>query len=273
MQLDYTTDPAPLVPGQIARASDFQDIVTGVVATDGQPEIADIVFAGTWAPNDDVASTVLGIPANTTNIVGATPTAARNEHLVTMLANADVQAVATCVAVGSDTIRVTSREIGEGSGQYFDLHVTAGETTAGDGTAVATTTQQSRNSGPIEFGVGLALDTTDDRGKRVAIPTATAFVFAGVSVLSHAVNNRELQGDDAIPATHPINLLRKGYVALVCEDGCDPGDPVYLRHTVNGVNTPGHFRTDADTSRADAISGARWVTGADAGGIAVAFFG
>lgn len=271
-QLSYTADPEVGVAGQIARGSDFRDIVTGVVSEEGQPEITDIVFAGTWAANDDVATTIMGISAPTTNIVGATPTAARDEHLVTLLANADVQAVAICEAISTDTIRITSRQIGE-TGRYYNLHPTAGETTAGNGTAVATTTQQEAPAGAVEFGMGLALDTTDDRGKRVAIPSATSFIFAGVSVMTHAVANRELPGDEAIPPTQPINLLKKGYIYLVCEDGCDPGDPVYLRHTVNGANTPGHFRTDADTARADAITGARWVTGAAAGGLAVAFFG
>jgi hypothetical protein len=271
-QLSYTTDPEVGVAGQIARGSDFRDIVTGVAAEEGQPEITDIVFAGTWAPNDDVACTIMGISVPTTNIVGATPTAARNEHLATLLANADVQAVAICEAISTDTLRITSREIGE-TGRYFNLHPTAGETTAGDGTAVATTTQQEAPAALVEFGMGLALDTTDDRGKRVVVPTATAFIFAGVSVMTHAEDNRTLPGDEAIAPTKSINLLKKGYIYLVCEDGCDPGDPVYLRHTVNGANTPGHFRTDADTARADAITGARWVTGAAAGGLAVAYFG
>lgn len=272
-QLSYSADPAIGVPGQIARGSDFREIVTGVIAEEGQPEIADIVFAGTWAPNDDVASTVMGIPANTTNIVGATPTAARNEHLATMLANVNVQAVAVVTSVGTDTIRVTGREIGDGTGRYYDLGVTAGETTAGDGTAVATTTQQAINAGAIEFGMGLALDPTDTRGKRRVLPSSTGFRWGGVSVFSHAVENRGLPGSDAIPPTKEINCMLKGSIYLVCEDACEPGDPVYLRHTANGTLSPGHFRTDADTNRADAIPGARWLTGASAGGLAVAFFG
>lgn len=273
MQLDYTADPAIGVPGQIARASHFCDIVTGVVPEEGQPEIADIVFAGTWAANDDVATTVMGISIPTTNIVGATPTAARNEHLATLQANANFNVVASAVAVGTDTIRITGKEIGDGSGRYYDLGVTAGETTAGDGTAVATTTQQAINAGALEFGMGVALVNSGTRGKEVALPSATGFIFGGVVVHTHAVNNRELPGDEAVAPTHPLNLLKKGYVFVTVEDAFQPGDAAFLRHTANGTLTPGHWRTDADTARADAVTGARFVTGGSAGGLGVLFLG
>lgn len=273
MQLTYSTDPPKGVAGQIARASEFYDIVTGVVPDVGRPEIADVVFAGVWAAADTQTTTVMGIPIVTTLVGGDDTIAeARNRALATVQANANFNVVASAAAVGTDTLRITGKQISD-SGTYYDLNVGSSEVTAGSGTAVATTTQQSINAGDVEFGVGMAVDQTDDRGKVVAIPAATSFIFAGVTVMSHAVNNRELAGLGAIPATHPINLLKRGYIFLVCEDGCEPGDPVYLRHTTNGTLTRGHFRTDADTNRADAITGARWVTGADALGIAVAFFG
>lgn len=274
MQLNYDIEPAIGLPGQIARASEFRDIVTGVIAEEGEAEVADVVFAGVWAPADTATVNVMGIPVVATLIAGDdTITEARDRALLALAASAPANAVATFAAVSTNTIRVTGKEIGSGTGQYFDINVSSSEVTAGSGTAVTTTTQQSVNAGAAEFGMGLALDTTDDRGKRVRVPTGTGFVFAGVVVFTHAVASRDLAGNGAIEPTHPINLLKKGYVYLVCEDGCDPGEAIFLRHTVNGTATPGHFRTDADTARADAITGARWVTGCAAGELAVAFFG
>lgn len=125
----------------------------------------------------------------------------------------------------------------------------------------------SRNAeADINFGVGLAVTAVESR---VAVPAATGFKFAGISVqtlkdIPRSTGIALYEADDQFP------VLRKGRIWVYSEVAIDPTDPVFLRHTINAALLPGDFRNDADTARADDISAfASWVSTTTAAGLAI----
>lgn len=122
---------------------------------------------------------------------------------------------------------------------------------------VATTANVTAS--PILFGRGLAQNLTD--ADLIALPSATGFTLAGVSMASQIPT----PNDDGIAKYEDgvaVPVLKKGRIWVLAEDAVTSlADAVYLRHTANGaVNVAGRFRTDADTNRADVIANARWKT-------------
>lgn len=116
----------------------------------------------------------------------------------------------------------------------------------------------------IGFGVGLVQTAVEGQ---TALPSATGFVFEGVSVQT----NKPVQnatGEAQYDAGEEITVLRKGRIWVYAEVAVAVNDPVFLRHTVNGALVPGDFRNDADTARADQITNARWITATTAAGLA-----
>lgn len=117
----------------------------------------------------------------------------------------------------------------------------------------------------IEFGLGLAATTTAGQAE---VPTATGFVFEGVSVQTNKVTLNST-GEAVYQAGEEITVKRKGRIWVYTEEATAVNDDVYLRHTVNAALVPGDFRTDADTARADQIANARWLTATTAAGLAL----
>lgn len=70
-----------------------------------------------------------------------------------------------------------------------------------------------------------------------------------------------------------MNILRKGQVWVVCEDGCAPGDKLYVRAVVGSptnVEFAGSLLNAADGVKTiDATVSGTWMTTAVAGGLAV----
>lgn len=124
--------------------------------------------------------------------------------------------------------------------------------------------RSQRSAAAINFGLGLAIAADG----LVALPAAAAFEFAGISLHKH----KDLPNDTAVARYEigeEISLLRRGRIWVLAEEAVDPSQDVYLRHTVNGGDTPGHFRTDADTANADQIANAKWVDITTAAGLAL----
>lgn len=109
----------------------------------------------------------------------------------------------------------------------------------------------------IAFGKGLVTAGPD----KSALPSATGFVFDGVAIMKHKAQQNSTNSAQ-YEANEAISTMRKGRVWVLAEQQITSvDDPVYLRHTANGGTTaPGRFRIDADTSNADLISQARWLT-------------
>ena len=118
----------------------------------------------------------------------------------------------------------------------------------------------------IEFGLGVVRGAQD---RSVMLPAATGGDFVGVVRRTLAGSNSDNEATAATEEGTFWDIITNGTVYVVCEDGCSPGDAVYLRHTANGDLTAGGFRTDADTDTADMISNATWESTTEAGGIAI----
>lgn len=245
MQTEYTAERDSWIAGQGTRG-EIPRCVTLVCAEEGQPQIVDTVFALTWAPNDDIVTTVAGIALTTTNIVGATPEAARDEHLVTILASTAAAVFGTWEAVDDDTIRFTSKERVPGSGRYYSVVYSVVETTAGDGTATETETQAAVDRADLRFGVGVVYDSTDERGKRAVLPSGSSDRFAGVAYHGHAFDNRHLPDEDGVPLNDAFAGLRQGCVAVRVDAdvaaAIAPGAPAFLKYTADANGAVGQFR-------------------------------
>jgi len=245
MQTEYTAERDVFFAGQVTRGADVR-AVTLVCAEEGQPQIVDTVFALTWAANDDISTVVAGITLTTTNIVGATPEAARDEHLVTLQASAAASVFGTFEAVDDDTIRFTSKELVDGSGRYYSVVYSVTETTAGDGTATETETQAAAQRSDLRFGVGVVYDSTDDTGRRAVLPSGSSDRFAGVAIHGHAYDNRSLAEDNGIPLNDAFAGMRQGRCAVRVDAdvaaAIAPGAPAFLKYTADANGTVGQFR-------------------------------
>lgn len=133
---------------------------------------------------------------------------------------------------------------------------------------------------PIEFGLGVIYDGATDPNERwkIALPSVTGQVFAGVTKYSHKqVSGVEAKMTDLTTvqgaryeAGDDITVRRRGRIYVFSEQAVNPGLPVYLRFAVNGAGTAaGQFRVDADTARADQITQARWVSVTTGSGLAI----
>lgn len=113
----------------------------------------------------------------------------------------------------------------------------------------------------VPFGRLVIQGTKDSQCK---LPATTGFKPLGVTVHSHA---REI---DAVTKNDMVNVLRQGAVWVRPETVVAAGGAVYVRHTAGDAGqTPGRFRADADTDKADLLAGARWRTSAGAGQLAI----
>jgi len=110
---------------------------------------------------------------------------------------------------------------------------------------------------PIPFGRCMA---EIGPGKAV-IPTATGFLFGGVSVMKHK-SRLNASGLAQYEDGETVPMMRKGRIWVIPEQIVSAiTDSVFARHTANGVvDVPGRFRIDADSNRADQLSNVRWLT-------------
>jgi hypothetical protein len=100
--------------------------------------------------------------------------------------------------------------------------------------------------------------------------TATSSKVAGIVIHSHRYDpDTQLDADGAIKANNMLGVLRKGRILVKCEEGCAPGDPLFIRAVVAGAERMGALRMSADsTDCIDATAWGTWLTTAAAGGLA-----
>jgi len=93
--------------------------------------------------------------------------------------------------------------------------------------------------------------------------------FIGVAIATQAME-QNLSGEAFYSATQTVSVLTRGRIYVYVEQDVTVRDSVFLRHTANGAGlVPGQFRKDADSNNAVEISGARFITDAAAGSVAV----
>lgn len=115
--------------------------------------------------------------------------------------------------------------------------------------------------GTVLFGYPVVRGTADNQAK---VPTATGQKFLGVAVRSLAAyasaDDISKYADETV-----FSVIEDGFVWVSVDEAVVAGDPVYFIHTGN----VGRFRTDANTDKADIVTGATFETSADANGLAL----
>jgi len=113
---------------------------------------------------------------------------------------------------------------------------------------VANSNPQTVDNGVAESDLGVGKFCTFGANGGFDVIAGASSVVAGVIVKSDA-----LVGAVA-PAGENVTNLRKGNVFVYCETACAKGNPVYVRHTVNGALEIGDVRNDVDGTNAAAVS-------------------
>ena len=121
----------------------------------------------------------------------------------------------------------------------------------------------NKTASVIPYGKGVVSDGED--GADLPVPASTAAEFNGV--VMYEINRAQADGDVAggVPG-NDMTVISHGRVAVVAHATVAKDDPVFL---VVGANGPGDFSNVA-ASGGDlgvAISGAKFLTGGDAGDI------
>lgn len=148
----------------------------------------------------------------------------------------------------------------------------------GDG---ITTMYNSEASLEMAFGTAVKYGGVAGNDKSAKLPTAETDKIAGIVLHSHAYADTDLgQGANGGAATvrpgvkagKMINVLRKGRVRVVVEDGCVPGDRLWVRAVSDGAGVEflgASNNADDSTDMVDCTNQGVFLTTATAGGLAV----
>lgn len=222
------------------------------------------VTVDTAANSTAYTVTINGVPISFTSDANATKEEIR-DGLIAAINNEGFvnNAVTASDGAGTDDLDITA----DTAGVPFTL-------TESDAN-LSTATQQANVTGnPVPFGRGLARGGSPGLA---VLPSATSFVLEGVSTN----RAKALPKDNTVspPQTgtarwneaESMTVLRRGRIWVIPEDAVTITDDVYVRHTQGSQSnqTPGRFRTDADSAKADQVTNARWLTAAGAGELAL----
>lgn len=102
------------------------------------------------------------------------------------------------------------------------------------------------------------------------LPSEADQTVAGVSIaLAHYQASTQFQGNTGTPSGYPLTLLKNGIIWMLPETNITKGATIYFRHTMNsspGANEAlGRIRANADTGKADEITGLKLLSDAVAG--------
>jgi len=139
----------------------------------------------------------------------------------------------------------------------------------GDGPHDVRTMINQEASAEVPFGHGVKFEgSTEDLG--ALLPTAETSVIAGIVAHSHAYADDELGTTGVLPGA-TLNVLRKGKIWVAVEDGCAPGDRLWIRAV--GAVAPEAIgqcnNADDSTDMVDCTNAGVFLTTAAAGGLAV----
>lgn len=129
----------------------------------------------------------------------------------------------------------------------------------------------------LPWGFGVVRDNTapyDGAGIGAKLPAATGNQFAGLVMYSHSNTIGGLAPDiDAIgPKVGSVfNVVRQGRIWAICENGCLPGNRLYVRCTAAGSGFGSLLSSDPGSSTVLVTVGkaGEWQTKAAAGALAV----
>lgn len=119
-------------------------------------------------------------------------------------------------------------------------------------------TAANKSGAIVAFGKGLTRGSADNQ---VRIPTATGQTFMGIAVETNTIEKRAGYSIDSNnkmgwPVDYDLSFIRRGIIVVPVDSDCVQGGAVYVIHTASTGQTPGHFRKDANTDKADLVPNA-----------------
>ena len=124
---------------------------------------------------------------------------------------------------------------------------------------------QNEASNEIAFGLAVQFDASGNDQDAAELNAITDNV-AGILLHSHRHAKDSGLGATGVKPGEVINVLTKGRVLVVCEDGCVPGDRLHIRAL---AGTAGALLSAQDgVNTIDATAQGRWLTTATAGNLA-----
>ena len=117
----------------------------------------------------------------------------------------------------------------------------------------------NEESSNVPFGVAVKSGSADDK---FLLPVAAGDKVLGITVHSHALDNREVTTDQDVPTQRVASILRSGRVFVNPEVAVSENDPVYVRFA-DGVadvtrTQKGSLTNIDDSGTAFLLKGARW---------------
>lgn len=141
------------------------------------------------------------------------------------------------------------------------------------------TMKNAEASSSIQFGRAVKFKDTVSSDKDAVLPAAETDSIIGIVVRSDTYGvawtdlNGNVSGQLDANGVKPgafLNVLRRGRILVVCEDGCEAGDKLWVRAVA--VGDPeflgGLNNADDSTDMIDCTSKGTWMTSAAAGGLA-----
>lgn len=123
----------------------------------------------------------------------------------------------------------------------------------------------------VPFGIGVVQGAGGDQLMEMPSQSNDWASFLGVISHSH-MTNRHLPGTQALDQQGVANVVVRGPIWVRVEDPVTVASPVFCRFQALGPNTQrGAFRADANAGSCFRVSGARFLTSANAGGLAVLY--
>lgn len=132
------------------------------------------------------------------------------------------------------------------------------------------TVRNSEASAEMAFGRAVCWEPSSTDDQDVLLPAAESDLVRGIVVHSHDYAKPSQLGDTGIKAGQLLNIMRKGRILAVCEDGCNPGDRLWVRAVAAGDPEflGGLNSADDSTDMIDCTKQGQWLTTAAAGGLA-----
>lgn len=122
----------------------------------------------------------------------------------------------------------------------------------------------------LPAGFGVVKGTNENE---LILPSG-AGTFMGIATLPFSIEKRtgyslDAAGRYGYPVNYETAYLNQGVIAVFVDDTVVQGDAVYLNHTAS-TSVIGAFRNDANTSNAQLIDGAKFLSGAVGTNLALA---
>jgi len=203
---------------------------------------------------------VNGIAVQFTTAASTTNTLTRDGLLAALRAIQELETIVAGNPSGADAIALTALQPGVG----YTLTETDANLALASVTANGTTQTIVFGRAVVRRTVGTLIGD-----QSAALPTATGQEFLGVNERIHSDVNPLGDPKDATDVAKTMTIVYEGRMVVEVDEAVSPGDSVFFRHTLGGdAGEIGTFRTDADTARADQVTG-KFLTSTTGAGLAV----